>query len=148
MAYTIKYHGYEVACDTVDDLRALVNENGNQAKSDKDNPAHAGHGGQGKSTDIAGFVAKLQKEQRELLRCVAVSGPISRDRLRSQVGVNDTHKFAGILIGIRKFASGAGVKSPIEILYERENGRGPRTYQYRVRANIKEEIKEALSSIQ
>jgi hypothetical protein len=148
MAYTVKYHGYEVTCDTPADLRALLNENGNQPKAGSLDIHVQSAPGSGKAMTMVGFVAKLQKEQRELLRCVAVNGPISRDRLRSLVGVSDTHQFAGILIGIRKFASGAGIKSPIEIDYVRENGRGPRTYQYKVRANMKEEVKEALSNIQ
>ena len=47
MAYTIKYQGYDVTCDTAADLRALLNEDGNRpgpppvplSKTAKSNPA-------------------------------------------------------------------------------------------------------------
>jgi hypothetical protein len=146
MAYKIKYHGYDVLCDTVDEIRALVNENG--ASSPKPNPAKpfvAQLQGGSASSALAGFVAKLNKEQQNLLRHVATSGRVKRERLRELVGVSDPHQFAGILISISKSAVGSGMKSPIEILHERENGNGPRSYQYKIRDDIKTAVKEALA---
>jgi hypothetical protein len=148
MAYTVKYRGYDVACETVDDLRALVSENGaSQPKTAtratiQDSSEHDGK----VLEDITGLVAKLKKEQRDLLRHIATSGRVTRDTLRRLVGVSDPHQFAGILIGISKSAAGSGIESPIEILHERENGRGRRIYHYKIRDEVKAEVKEALKA--
>jgi hypothetical protein len=150
MAYTVKYQGYEVSCDTVDDLRALLNANGaSQPKTAtsatiQDSSVHGGK----MLTGVSGLVAKLKKEQRDLLRHVATNGKVTRERLRQLVGVPDPHQFAGILISISKSAAGAGMKSPIETIDERENGNGPRAYQYKIRDEVKTEVKEALSTFQ
>jgi hypothetical protein len=142
MAYTVNYHGFEVKCDTAADLLALVNGNGSNAKAaTKEAPTATQAPAR---AEVAKFITKLQKEQRALLHHLATQGTVSRDRLREMVGISDTHQFAGILIGIRKSASGAGISSPVEILYERESGRGPRTYQYRLKGNLKADLKEAL----
>ena len=96
---------------------------------------------------MAALLAKLQKEQRETIRQISQHGIISREDLTKLVGVTDTHQFAGIMIGIQKSAAGSGLKSPIETLYERENGNGPRTYRYKIRDAVKDEVKEAISRI-
>lgn len=146
MAYTVKYRGYDVSCETVDDLRALVSDNGtSQPKAViKDSAVHGGKA----LADVSGLVAKLKKEQRDLLRHIVNNGKVTRERLRQLVGVPDTHRFAGMLISISKSAAGSGMESPIEMLYERENRNGPRTYQYKIRDDIKAEVKEALSAVQ
>lgn len=146
MAYTVKYHGYEVSCDTADDLRALLSSNGNgQPKTGKvaihDSALHDGKA----LVDVAAFVGKLRNEQRDLLRYVATNGKITRERLRQLVGISDPHQFAGILISISKIAAGVGMKSPIETVDERENGNGPRTYQYQLRDEVRAEVRKALS---
>src|SRR5713226_1384252 len=149
MAYTIKYHGYEVACDTVDDLRALVNQNGDKRGQTGQGDASFSREprvSQGEAARaVAGLVAKLPKEQRDLLRAIATNGVVSRDRLRQLLGISDTHKCAGLLIGISKSAVGAGIESPIEKQTVRIDGRGPRVYQYGIRDGVKSEVKEALS---
>jgi hypothetical protein len=116
MAYKINYHGYDVTCETVADLQALVSQNGNGSERPKvvrrEIAAVPEKGSEG--TRITGFIAKLPKEQRNLIRIVAQAhGTVPRDRLRELVGVSDTHKFAGLMISLSKFAEGAGVKSPL-----------------------------------
>ena len=140
MAYKIKYYGYDVTCDTVADLRALVDQNGAKppkppAQSSKDETA----------TVVARLIAKIEPDQRELLRCIATAGTVTRDVLRQKIGVADTRQFAGLLISISKSASGIGIESPIEKVATRTNGRGPRVYQYKIRNSVKAETKEALS---
>ena len=89
----------------------------------------------------------MPKEYRDLLRFVATTpAPVPRDRLRDLVGVKDTHKFAGLMIGISKFAQHAGLTSPLESIHERENGQGPRVYHYKIRDDVKTEVKEALAN--
>ncbi len=145
MPYNIKYHGYDVVCDTVNDLRALVNENGASPSKASTPKLAVARLRSDNATGVAGLVNKLKKEQRDLLRHIAVNGKVKRERLRQLIGVSDPHQFAGILISISKSAAGSGMESPIEILHERENGNGPRTYQYKIRDAVKEEVKEALS---
>lgn len=148
MAYTVKYNGYDVSCDTVDDLRALLGTNGNgQPKvasvGTEVSPVHAS-----KMIGVSALVSKLKLEQRNLLRHVSDRERVTRERLRQLVGVADVHQFAGILIGISKTFSGGGMKSPIEAIEERENGNGPRTYQYKIRNEVRAEVKEALTAVQ
>jgi hypothetical protein len=99
------------------------------------------------SIGMAALLAKLQKEQRDTIRHISQHGTISREDLTKLVGVTGTHKFAGIMIGIQKSAAGSSMKSPIETIYERENGNGPRIYQYKIREAVKDEVKEALSKL-
>ena len=139
MPYTIKYHGYDVTCDTAEDLRVLVSQNG--GKRAKISTPKGGGGG----TGIAALVAKLQREQRDLLRFVSNNGVVPRDRLIQMLGAIDARQFAGLLIGISKSAAGCGMESPIEKLTERMDGRGPRVYRYKIRDDVKAEVKEALS---
>ena len=82
---------------------------------------------------------------RELLNHIANSGKISRERLVQMLGVSDPHKFAGFLITISKCAAGSGIEAPIERTSERANSNGRRTYHYKIRENIKSEVKTALS---
>lgn len=148
MAYKINYHGFDVTCETVADLRALVGQNGNgQLKSTtQTQTSFAPVEKHGEPSGIGGLVGKLPKELRNLLRFVAQAhGTIPRDRLREMVGVSDTHKFAGMLISISKFADGAGVESPLERVTVRENGSGPRVYHYKIQDDVKAEVKEALA---
>ncbi len=150
MAYKVNYHGYEVICDDVSDLQALVNHNGNQqakpATVSKEIPDQRATSEP--SEGVVQLIAKLKKEQRDVVRQIATMGKVSRDRLRQVLGITDPHKFAGRLISISKSAAGSGINSPIEILYERENGRGPRTYSYKIKDNVKVAVKEALQQYQ
>jgi hypothetical protein len=141
MAYTIKYLGYDVTCDSPEDLRALLNSTGTPPK-----PAvHPNLFGEEPATGVAGFVAKVQGKPRELLRIIATGGTVPRDRLSQAVGVLDPHKFGGLLITISKCAASAGIEAPIERSMVRLNGNGPRVYHYKIRDNIKAELKAALS---
>jgi hypothetical protein len=148
MAYNIKYHGFDVTCDTADDLRALLDDRGTHnttrrtVREAKIPPAKPNEGA---NSEMSVFIAKLPKEQRELVRIVASHGPILRERLTQQLGVNQWRKFAGLLIGISKSAAGSGIESPLEKITDRVNGSGPRTYQYKIRDSVKTEVKEALS---
>ena len=141
MAYKIKYSGYDVECETVEDLRALLNQNGAKPPT----PAQGVPGTEQDKTVVTGLVAKLRDEQRELLRVIATKGIITRQDLRQAVGVSDPHDFAGLLIGISKSAAGAGIDSPIKKITERVNGRGPRIYKYKIRDDVKAEVKAALA---
>ena len=145
MAYTIKYQGYDVTCDTVAEVRALLSENGNKPQSipTQDN-AILSDG----ASKMDVLVSKLQKEQRDLLKHVVSHGMLTRDKLRQMVGITDPHKFAGVLISISKSAAGSGIKTPVESMFERENGSGPRVYQYKIRNAVKAELKEALAKVQ
>lgn len=147
MAYTIKYHGYEVACDTVADLQALVDLNGDKPPKASVQVGITQTGRDEALTGMAGMIAKLRKEQRELLRSIAANGIVQRDRLVQLAGTSDPHQFAGLLIGISKTAAGAGMESPIEKLTARINGRGPRVYQYKIKDDVKADVKEALSKL-
>jgi hypothetical protein len=141
MAYTIKYLGYDVTCDSPEDLRALLNPN-------ETPPKPAGHPnlfGEEPATGVAGFVAKVQGKPRDLLRLIATGGTVSRERLFQSLGVSDPHEFGGLLITISKYAAGSGITAPIERTTERANGNGPRTYHYKIRESIKTEVKDALS---
>jgi hypothetical protein len=137
VAYTIKYLGYDVACDSPEELRALLGQNGIQPNK---TPL-----GKEVGSGVASFIAKLQGKPRELLRLIAAGGTVPRDRLAQAVGVSDPHKFGGLLITISKCATGSGIDSPIERITERNNGNEPRTYQYKIRDVIKAEVKEALT---
>jgi hypothetical protein len=151
MAYTIKYHGHEVACDTPEDVRALLDikaEKEPKLEAGKKNTANGHHGPQGDGepkTVISELVTKLRPEQRSLLRIVATNGTVSREDLIRQAGVSDAREFAGLLIGISKSAAGSGIDSPIKKLTERASGRGPRFYKYKIRDDVKGEIKAALA---
>src|SRR5271157_3799938 len=147
MAYTIKYHGFDVVCETVADLRALVSQNGSEGTkaARPARPAPANESVANERTGMAALIARMPKEYQELLRFVVTAhAPVSRDRLRELVGVKDTHKFAGLLIGISKFAEHAKLTSPLESLWERHNGTGERTYHYKIRDEVQAEVKEAL----
>ena len=146
MAYTIKYHGYDVKCDTVEEVQALLGANKPTAAAPNNQrtlqlqPA---------TNSVGTLVGKLSKEQRELLRhIVNEGGAVTRQRLRELVGVGDPHQFAGILIGISKFAQNMGMDSPVASTFERENSTGPRVYQYKIRPSMKAEVKEALNKPQ
>ena len=140
MAYTIKYLGYDVTCDSPEDLRALLNQNAPPKPA-----VHTNLFGEEPVTGVAGFVAKVQGKPRELLRLIATSGTVPRDRLLQTVGVLDPHKFGGLLITISKCAASAGIEAPIERSMVRLNGNGPRVYHYKIRDDIKAELKAALS---
>src|SRR5882724_2739860 len=144
MAYTVKYHGYDVACDTAEDLRMLLNENGNKPLKTAVQSSNGSVEHGETTTVVSGLVAKLRDEQRQVLRIIA-KGTISRQDLREAVGVTDPHEFAGLLIGISKSAAGSGIESPIKKLTERVNGRGPRVYKYKTRDDVKAEVKAALA---
>ncbi|MGB7553380.1 MAG: hypothetical protein WBM04_03355 [Candidatus Korobacteraceae bacterium] len=153
MAYKINYHGYEVLCDTVADLRALVGQNGTEppkAATQRSFTAPVDNSGDdSEATGMAELVAKLPKEQLNLLRTVATThGTVARDRLRELVGVSDTHQFAGLLISISKFAENIGVESPLERVSVRLNGRGPRAYHYKIKDEAQTAVKEALAGIE
>jgi len=146
MAYKVKYEGYEVECDTVEDLRALLNQNG--AKSPRPTVESSnGSNGQADRDErvVSGLVGKLRDEQRELLRIISTKGTITRQDLCQAVGVSDPHEFAGLLIGITKSAAGSGIESPIKKITERANGRGPRIYKYKIRDDVRGEVKAALA---
>jgi hypothetical protein len=152
MAYKINYHGYEVLCDTVADLRALVSQNGNAPPKPATKRSFAApvddSSDDSEATSMAELVAKLPKEQLNLLRTVATShGTVPRDRLRELVGVSDTHQFAGLLISINKFAKNSGVEPPLERVILRQNGRGPRGYHYKIKDEVQTEVREALATI-
>jgi hypothetical protein len=143
MAYTIKYNGYDVECDTDADVRALLDKTPQSVHPKTSRTTTPT--GQRKNTGMDALVAKLSDEQRELLRYVANHGRVARERLRQMVKVENPRQFAGLLIGISKSAAGSGMESPIESSAERENGRGPRVYHYKIRDSVKTEVKEALS---
>src|SRR5579863_9608431 len=93
MAYKVNYHGYDVECDTVEDLRMLLNHNGDITSQ----PAVASNARVGlDKTVVSELVAKLRDEQRELLRIVASKGPITRQDLSHAVGASDPHEFVGL----------------------------------------------------
>jgi len=144
MAYTIKYQGYDVTCDTVADLQALVSQNGNDngkvAKESHIKPTH-----EEPPTALADVVGRLRKEQRDLLRHIASNGTVPRDRLFQVAGVSDPREFAGLLIGISKTCTWAKIESPIEKITARANGNGPREYHYKIRDDMKADVKAALS---
>jgi hypothetical protein len=142
MAYTIKYLGYDVTCDSPEDLRALLNQNVTPSKP----TVHPNLLGEEPASGVVGFVAKLQGKPRELLRLIATGGTVPRDRLSQTVGVLDPHKFGGLLITISKCAASAGIEAPIERSMVRLNGNGPRVYHYKIRDDIKAELKVALSA--
>ena len=145
MAYKVKYNGYEVECETAEDLRTLLNLNVDKPPLTTDKRGN-GRVDQGETTTVvSGLVAKLKDEQRDLLRAIAAKGIVTRQELRQAVGVSDPHEFAGLLIGITKSAAGSGIESPIKKLTERVNGRGPRIYKYKIRDDIKAEVKAALT---
>jgi hypothetical protein len=145
MPYTIKYLGHDVMCDSPEEIRALLNQNGTQPK-----PATAGvrHTlfGEEPTTGVAGFVARLQGKPRELLRHIANGGTMSRTQLLQLLGVADQHEFGGFLITISKHAVGAEIGTPIERTKERQHGNGPREYHYKIRDDIKAEVKAALNA--
>jgi|ERR1022692_2249726 hypothetical protein len=146
MAYTIKYHGYDVACDSPEELRALLGDlNGSQPKpANPSNPAQAPLWG-APASGISSMVAKIDGKPRELLCFISNNGTVPRERLFQAVGLSDPHKLGGLLISLSKYAQSAGVDPLIERITERVNGNGPRTYHYKIRENAKAEVKEALS---
>ncbi len=146
MAYRVEYQGHVVTCDTVGELHVLLTENGSKPKTAAVQAAASTP--QETASNMAILVSKLQKEQRDLLRRVANNSQITRERLRQLTGITDPHQFAGVLIGISKSAAGSKMKSPIESTHERENGSGPRVYQYKIRNSVKAELKEELSKVQ
>ncbi len=150
MGYTVKNwdgRGHDIICETVADLHALLNQNGTaRFQGASSAPTRTATTSNNSPMSISAFVAKLPQEQRDLLRTVATApAPIPRDRLRELVGVTDTHQFAGVLISISKYAKNTGIDSPLESIYERENGNGPRTYQYRIRDDMSAALTEALA---
>jgi hypothetical protein len=143
MAYTIKYLGYEVTCDSPEEIRALVNQNGSHPKP---LPVQVNLPGTVPQTGVSGFVAKLEGKPRELLRLIATSGNVPRDNLSASIGITDPHKFGGLLISISKCALSAGIEAPVERTMVRSNGNGPRVYHYKIRDGIKAEVKAALNA--
>jgi hypothetical protein len=144
MAYKVNFNGYDIECDSADDLLALLSKNGDKAPKVPDAQQRATVAGRS-ATPMAELITKLRKEQRDLLRMISVNGPIARESLLKMAGSPGHHEFAGLLIGITKSAAGTGIESPIEKLTERINGRGPRVYQYKIKDDVKAEVKEALS---
>jgi len=144
MAYKVNYHGYDVTCDTLADLRALVGDNGHKPTIVMQNSVQHPAAGQAPSDWVA-FLTKLKPEQITLLKHVSNNETITRERLRQLMNIASPSQFAGVLISISKSAAGSGLKSPVETIDERENGNGPRTYQYRIRRAARAEIKEALA---
>jgi hypothetical protein len=145
MAYTIKYLGHDVMCDSPEEIRALLNQNGTQPKS-TEAPVRHGLFGEEPATGITGFVTRLQGKPRELLRHLANGGMMSRTQLLQLLGVADQHEFGGFLITISKHAAGAKIGTPIERTTARQTGNGPREHHYKIREDIKAEVKAALNA--
>jgi hypothetical protein len=144
MAFTVKYLGHDVICDSPEDVRALLNQNGTQPK-----PAAGVHHalfGDASTSGAAGFVAKLDGKPRELLRLIAVGGIVPRDQLLQSLGVTDPHEFGGFLITLHKRAASAGIDTPVERSMVRMNGNGERKYHYKIRDDIKADVKAALGA--
>ncbi len=140
MAYTVKYHGYDVSCETVEDVRALLKEAGTPTMLEP--TAHANGAPRGA---IAGLLGKLRSDQLQLVRALSDNGTVAREKLMQMVNISDAHQFGGLLIGISKSASGSGIDSPVETTEERLNGNGPRSYHYKIKDGVKAEVKAALS---
>jgi hypothetical protein len=149
MAFTVKYLGHDVICDSPEDVRALLNQNGsgNSAKTGASvNAVRHTLFGDVPTTGVAGFVAKLQGKPRELLSRIASGGVVPRDQLVQALGVTDQHEFGGYLITISKCAASAKIEAPLERNMVRLNGNGPRVYHYKIRDDIKAEVKAALNA--
>jgi hypothetical protein len=144
MAFTVKYLGYDVLCDSPEDVRALLNQNGVEPKAAP--PVRHTLFGDVPTAGVAGFVAKLQGKPRELLSRIASAGTVPRDQLLQALGVTDQHAFGGLLITISKCAASAKIEAPIERNMVRMNGNGPRVYHYKIREDIKAEVKAALNA--
>jgi hypothetical protein len=146
MAYTVKYHGYEVACDTVDDVRALLEPSETKLvrrPSGAEPPPPFQPNG---SQKIPELVRKLRTEQRGLIKIVSDAGAIERGALMNALKITNFHRLSGMLIGITKSATGCGIQSPIEVVESRLNGNGPRSYNYQIKDSVKAEVKSALTT--
>jgi hypothetical protein len=144
MAYTIKYLGHDVTCDTPEEIRALLNVNGTQPKPAPTGVRHTLFGDV-PTTGVAGFIAKIQGKPRELLRHLANGGTMSRTQLLQLLGVTDEHEFGGFLITITKLAARANIGMVIERA-NRRVGNGPREYHYKIRDDVRVEVKAALNA--
>jgi hypothetical protein len=143
MAYTVKYNGYDVICNSVEDVKALLNDNG--VRVDTPVAPRVAAPVSNHPSGVTALIGKLHPDQRELVRVVSDGGVIPRERVMQILGVTDARNFAGRLIGITKSAAGSGIPSPIEKVEQRMNGNGPRTYNYKIKDNVRAEVKAALS---
>jgi hypothetical protein len=151
MAYRVNYRGFQVTCDTAIEVDTLVSRSAPKVEhpgQPLDERKINGAAANGSASKIDLIVTKMQKPQRDLLRQVSSHGQVTRDRLGELTGVTDTHQLSGLLIGISKLAKNAGIQSPVESSYDRENGRGPRVYQYKIAPALEAEVKEVLTRFQ
>ena len=70
---------------------------------------------------------------------------MSRTQLLQLLGTTDEHEFGGYLITVSKLAIGAAIGVVIERSKTR-NGNGPREYHYKIRDDIKTEVRAALNA--
>ncbi len=152
MAYRIRIGEYEILCDSVDEVRALVRPAPQQIQRSDDqhskNTITERHQPRQQALEqhkqICKLVRSLKDGQRQLIRLLADSvEPVTDETLRVELKLDDNKALAGVLSGISKRTKAAGLE-PIIVKTSHRNGSGERQYEYRIAPSLLNEVKAGL----
>src|SRR5271154_1197604 len=104
MAYTVKYRGAEIVCDTLGDVVAIMRELpdvGKAVRFDADASSQNGSDLRMTSTRFREFVSYLDKGKKDLLRLL-VENPHGKtdESIRKALGLADNKQLGGFMSGI------------------------------------------------
>ena len=141
MAYRVVYKGADVYCDTPQDVDALLkgatfSRGGRHEQPEKRT-----------SRTAKGWAKGTANKQRELLTFLATAHPVAKSdsEIRERLGFSSNRKIAGLMIGLSKAATKAGLTFDSLIVKEAtRNGTGERHYSYGIAPTAIAEIKQGV----
>jgi hypothetical protein len=142
MAFHVTILGHDVTCDTADEVVAVLQASTTTASvSGKKAPEKR------IPRTIRGWVKHAPSKQRELLKALAASHPvsISDGLIKQQLGLESNRKIAGLMGGLAKAAKRSGLEFGSLIAKQStRNGNGERHYSYGISPDVIAEVKEGL----
>lgn len=142
MAYKVNYKGFEVTCESPEELNILLDSS---AEASRRKARTAERVAKREHRSIVKLVAEMNGGQRKLLDYLMSVGSASDEQLRELLELGTNKQLAGALTSVSKAAERAGIsREKLIVSTMQRSPNGDRTYQYSIPEESVDEVRSGL----